>query len=970
MATNKKAGAKRVALLLIGTCLATPGMARPVKSITAGKVEGGSVLSPLYRNIDPFYRNIGAFWGGVNPFYRNIGAFWGDVDPFYRNIGAFWGNIDPLYRNIGAFGQIVPEYRNIGAFWEQTGTLWTGIDQSWASVGSYASNQAGYGALAGQLTDLRNQSETFFGAAVQSQTGKSFAAGFADPLFAKYGIDLTKPGSLEALPAAERSHFFMDWYDGLMNFTGTDHADHWMKTANWRPLITQQQGSGADTVIGLIDFHVAGDTDLQSKTIYNGGISTFSNGHGAAVGSLIASAHDGKGVMGIAPNARIAAFNPFDASGTADWPDIRRGIVAVAGKGASVVNLSLGVPGYTFHPDWRGVFADGAVMNYKDKAIYVIAAGNDGITQTQNVNMKDTFDNTFIVVGSVDPTGKISEFSNRPGNVCLLDGTDCKDDPNRKIEDQLKESGKLMRRFIVAPGELILVSDDKGGVTRMSGTSFAAPLVSGAIALIHDRWPWLKQQPRAVAAAILGSARDLGAPGIDPVYGVGMLDVEASQAPLNFDRMKYYVVDGAKQTEIKVGTLENNGLQSSWETKNLYFSAFEELPNAKRDFLIPLSSRLVGSMKGGQYFQSYVYDRMVTWLGGGTSGYRGFSDVDRGTASVAGGGLRLAMTARMAHPYANQYGAGRAKLFSSMRIEAPDGSASFTVGRGDGPAFVGGQQGFGMRSDYDAQVGGVNPLLGFAAGGTHATAQIRAATGLTVAVGMTQSDARSALDEGGASTVAARTRALQLGDYKAEAANVRVAYQLGDAVQVTASLTRLSEARSLLGVRSLERTDLGGGTTTESVTLGADAALFPSLSVSASVTGARSRSPDAGALRIGAGGLVGTAAQIGVTKQRLFGKTDRLRLSVAQPLRVERGTIDFRTVAVTDRETGEIGIVTQTVDAGGAPRRFVAEALYGATLFQGVVEMSAFGRTELTGYENAADGLPRYIVGGRLSLGL
>ena len=67
-----------------------------------------------------------------------------------------------------------------------------------------------------------------------------------------------------------------------------------------------------------------------------------------------------------------------------------------------------------------------------------------------------------------------------------------------------------MNRFIVAPGELILVSDGKGGVTRMSGTSFSAPLVAGAIALIHDRWPWLKKYPRDVAKILLESATDLG----------------------------------------------------------------------------------------------------------------------------------------------------------------------------------------------------------------------------------------------------------------------------------------------------------------------------------------------------------------------------------------------------------------------------------------------------------------------------
>lgn len=74
-----------------------------------------------------------------------------------------------------------------------------------------------------------------------------------------------------------------------------------------------------------------------------------------------------------------------------------------------------------------------------------------------------------------------------------------------------------MNRFIVAPGEMILVSDGQGGVTRYSGISFAAPLVAGTVSLIQDRWPWLTDHPKDVTNIIFKSAKDLGAPGIDPV---------------------------------------------------------------------------------------------------------------------------------------------------------------------------------------------------------------------------------------------------------------------------------------------------------------------------------------------------------------------------------------------------------------------------------------------------------------------
>ena len=81
--------------------------------------------------------------------------------------------------------------------------------------------------------------------------------------------------------------------------------------------------------------------------------------------------------------------------------------------------MSLGVPGWTLHPDWNGVFADRKCMTLTKTNVFVIAAGNDGITQTQNIVWNKDNAN-IIVVGSVDPAGTISTFSNRPGDVCLL----------------------------------------------------------------------------------------------------------------------------------------------------------------------------------------------------------------------------------------------------------------------------------------------------------------------------------------------------------------------------------------------------------------------------------------------------------------------------------------------------------------------------------------------------------------------
>ena len=77
-------------------------------------------------------------------------------------------------------------------------------------------------------------------------------------------------------------------------------------------------------------------------------------------------------------------------------------------------------------------------------------------------------------------------------------------------------AGAARHAFLVAP--------DDNGPTTFAGTSFAAPRVTGAAAVLSQRCPALT--PEQIGYVLLMSARDLGAPGVDPVYGYGLLDLE------------------------------------------------------------------------------------------------------------------------------------------------------------------------------------------------------------------------------------------------------------------------------------------------------------------------------------------------------------------------------------------------------------------------------------------------------------
>lgn len=229
--------------------------------------------------------------------------------------------------------------------------------------------------------------------------------------------------------------------------------------------------------------------------------------HGSGVAGVIAANRNGSGVEGIAPSAQLAVFRVDDTTSTGEVSPTTNAIAAInyaGAQGIKVINRSM----VTSAAD-AGLMQ--AVNNYAGvKGLIINAAGNFGSADPVDAfNVSATNRQSWLFVGAIDTTGTdihIASYSNH--------------------------AGSMQDRFVVAPGDNVTVlAGGNGATTVMSGTSLAAPMVSGLAATILSKWPQLTGVD--VGNVILATAQDVGTPGVDAIYGHGLIDVRAALSPVN-----------------------------------------------------------------------------------------------------------------------------------------------------------------------------------------------------------------------------------------------------------------------------------------------------------------------------------------------------------------------------------------------------------------------------------------------------
>lgn len=95
-----------------------------------------------------------------------------------------------------------------------------------------------------------------------------------------------------------------------------------------------------------------------------------------------------------------------------------------------------------------------------------------------------------------------------------------------RLNDFANQCGVAAQWCLTAPGvvQILPTGGRIGANGNAGGTSFAAPQVAGAAALVQQAFPWMGGD--LLQLSLLTTARDLGAPGVDAMYGWGLMDVE------------------------------------------------------------------------------------------------------------------------------------------------------------------------------------------------------------------------------------------------------------------------------------------------------------------------------------------------------------------------------------------------------------------------------------------------------------
>jgi subtilisin family serine protease len=282
-------------------------------------------------------------------------------------------------------------------------------------------------------------------------------------------------------------------------------------------------GTGLGITIAVVDTGVHfGHEDLTGKVLPGrnfvspGASAQDDNGHGTHVAGIAAAVtNNGRGIAGVAPDAKILPVKVLNAEGTGGG-SVVDGIRWAADQGVAVINLSLGDQEQGNYTAILGPsFGDAIEYAWSKGAICVVSAGNVQNTEYEFVTSPNFGSHNAIVVTSLNKAGAKPDLA-RPTRSAKWGMAAPGGDPAPGVRS---EDHVLSAWF--EPGK-------NNSYAYAAGTSMAAPHVAGAAAVLRG----LGLSKQATVDRLLATARDVGPAGDDSIYGHGALDLRAAVAGL------------------------------------------------------------------------------------------------------------------------------------------------------------------------------------------------------------------------------------------------------------------------------------------------------------------------------------------------------------------------------------------------------------------------------------------------------
>ncbi|MEL6258331.1 MAG: S8 family serine peptidase [Pseudomonadota bacterium] len=232
-------------------------------------------------------------------------------------------------------------------------------------------------------------------------------------------------------------------------------------------------------------------------------------GHGTFVAGQIVGRID-RSTQGVAPTARIMPLKVISDFGRFSDSVLAEAIRYAVDNGADIINLSLG--GDIDLPRSAAAVTYAAAQD----VVVIIAAGNQGM----RLNGGLTGHPEAISVGAIGETGRRAPYSNYGWDLDIVA-------PGTNVVGLRARGSDFLAQMARGDGSLYTsgsaISADNNRLYTASGTSFAAPFVAGAAALIRAHRPGLSA--KRVRRMIVQSARDVAAPGADQGTAYGRLDI-------------------------------------------------------------------------------------------------------------------------------------------------------------------------------------------------------------------------------------------------------------------------------------------------------------------------------------------------------------------------------------------------------------------------------------------------------------